>query len=104
MCSPSASGAIWGASRLVDDFINVIGQKQTSLHERNTRRKVGGIEVVSLFGLLFWLMKGASSSFCQNAHSKPCPMLRWVDASLIEADANKRRLLQQNLPTRDLVV
>ena len=32
-----------------------------------TRKKVAGMEVASLFGLLFWLLNRASSSFCRSA-------------------------------------
>jgi hypothetical protein len=31
-----------------------------------TRKKVAGMEVVSLFGLLFWLLNRTSSSFCKS--------------------------------------
>jgi hypothetical protein len=32
-----------------------------------TRRKVAGMEVASLLGLLFWLLNRASNSFCRSA-------------------------------------
>ena len=31
-----------------------------------TRKKVAGMEVVSLLGLLFWLLNRTSSSFCKS--------------------------------------
>jgi hypothetical protein len=40
-----------------------------SRHQRATvtRRKVAGMEVASLLGLLFWLLNSSSSSFCRSA-------------------------------------
>ena len=35
--------------------------------ETVTRKKVAGMEVASLLGLLFWLLNRASSSFCRSA-------------------------------------
>src|SRR5450759_1047732 len=32
-----------------------------------TRKKVAGIDVASLFALLFWLLNSASSSFCSSS-------------------------------------